>query len=229
MQLYNVDDNGDLIKINKLDFSENDVYLVDDDNAIYIWIGLQVPYNKKEITASIARTLDNEREGSAKILIMRQNREYGSFLAIMDKLKRGLNSEDNIERRPEKKLEKPKEYIEKNMEKESEAEYRIRKWLKQLNKYRKSEVEKESIGKENDLESQINMAAYYLSQKNISYDELCWILSEKELIIQKGAENISESNIRKKAEEIFNSSCTYDELCWLIAELDILIEKKYFD
>jgi hypothetical protein len=210
MQLYNVDDNGDLIKINKLDFLENDVYLVDDDNAIYIWIGLQVPYNKKEITASIARTLDNEREGSAKILIMRQNREYGSFLAIMDKLKRGINSEDNIERRPEKKLEKPKDSIDKTIEKESE-------------------VEKESIGKENDLESQINMAAYYLSQKIISYDELCWILSEKELIIQMGAENISESNIRKKAEEIFNSSCTYDELCWLIAELDILIEKKYFD
>ncbi|MFX1238946.1 MAG: hypothetical protein ACFE8P_14660, partial [Promethearchaeota archaeon] len=95
--------------------------LVDDDKTIYIWVGLDVPQVLKDITAEIARKLDKDRGGSAKILIMKQNREYGSFLALIDQLRKGIAPEQKIERRPELELEDPD----------------LVKWLNQLKKYRK--------------------------------------------------------------------------------------------
>ncbi|MFX1258187.1 MAG: hypothetical protein ACFFAN_10030 [Promethearchaeota archaeon] len=104
-------------------------------------------------------------------------------------------------------------------------------WLNQLKKYRKSEPEKKGIISESDEElmSQIRVAAYFLSINNLSYNDLCWLLSEKELIIQKGYDNITEKEIKQKAEEIYRSTCSYEELCWLNAELKILEEKGYFN
>ncbi|MFX1308616.1 MAG: hypothetical protein ACFE8C_02885, partial [Promethearchaeota archaeon] len=103
MQLFNISDKGELLNINRLNFEENDVYLVDDEekNTIFIWVGLEVPQSKKDITADIARKIDKERGGSAKILIMKQKREYGSFLAMMHNLKKGRIPGKTIERRPE--------------------------------------------------------------------------------------------------------------------------------
>ena len=78
---------------------------------------------------------------------------------------------------------------------------------------------------EDNLRSQISVAAYYLAHRNYSYDVLCWMLAEK---IQKmNLEMPSIEDIKKKAEEVFSSSCTYDELCWLNAEMDILIKKSF--
>ena len=92
MHLFNISDKGELLKVERLTFDENYVFLVDDEdkNTIYIWVGLGVPQSKKDITADIARKIDKERGGSAKILIMKQKREYGSFLAMMHDLKKGL-------------------------------------------------------------------------------------------------------------------------------------------
>ncbi len=112
-------------------------------------------------------------------------------------------------------------------------EINLLKWLEQLKEYRKAESEKITTQPEEtsnvDLKEMINVAAYFLSQNQLSYNDLCWLLAEKQLIIQKGDENVSVEEIRKKAEEIFRSSCTYDELCWLISELKILIEKKLLE
>jgi hypothetical protein len=106
-------------------------------------------------------------------------------------------------------------------------------WFLQLKKYRKSEPEKEAIKQkekeEVDLSEKISVGAYYLSQNQLSYDELCWMLAEKQLIIQKGDKNVSEDDIRKLAAEIFRSTTPYDELCWLIAELNILVDEKYLE
>lgn len=106
-------------------------------------------------------------------------------------------------------------------------------WLIQLKKYRKTapvkEVAKEKEIEKKDLKEYISFAAYFLSQNELSYDELCWMLAEKQLIIQKGDENVTENDIRQKAEEISHSSCSYDELCWLIAELKILVDKEYLE
>ena len=72
MQLYYVDDKGELIKIGKLEFIDTDVYVVDDNRAIFIWVGLNVSQDKKEISADIARKLENERGKETKILIMKR-------------------------------------------------------------------------------------------------------------------------------------------------------------
>jgi hypothetical protein len=303
MKFFSINEKGDLIELNKLDFDNNqNVYLIDDDkkNTVFIWVGLDVPQYRKEITAAWARKFDKDRGGSCKILIMKQNREYGSFLAMMPELKKGLIPE----RRPELILEVPTEPLkplfdveaqdrpelileepietpkpavieEVQEEKEDEVGTRINAWLTQSKEYRISEPQKpktepdepvdkseepvddsdepviimESLGfeevveeeveevieedvaeedeEEIGLESQIREAAYYLSLRKYSYNDLCWLLAETIQKINLGMPSLEE--IRKKAEEVFNSSSTYDELCWLNAEMDLLIELNYLE
>jgi len=271
MRLFSINDDGELIKIDRLHFEENDVYLVDDEekNTIYIWVGLEVPQSKKDITADIARRIDKERGGSVKMLIMKQKREYGSFLAMMHNLKKGFIPGKTIERRPEFVFKTPPERIKSvglngiPEEREINAETRILQWLKQIQAHRKiespkkpekltdtvkfvkfkepmvnlkvkSEIQKEKapepqlIKREPEIvpfKIQIREAAYYLSLKGYTYDELCWILAEKIQRINLKMPSIED--IRQKAEQVFNSSCTYDELCWLNAEMDILIENRF--
>ncbi|MFX0070653.1 MAG: hypothetical protein ACFFAO_06140 [Candidatus Hermodarchaeota archaeon] len=230
MFLYAISNEGDLIKVNKIDFQENEAYIVFDKYTIYVWLGLNVSQKKRMNAISLARKLNAEKEEAAKLLLMDQNREYGAFLAMMEQLRQGLDSNGTIEQRPELVLDIPimnDESIQENQE--NEIELRIQKWLEQLKKHRKTEPDKILISnkEEEDLESQIEVAAFYLSLKSFSYSDLCWILAEKELLIQ--SKNTDKVDIRKLAEKIFHSSTTYDELCWLIAELDILVEMNYFD
>jgi hypothetical protein len=85
----------------------------------------------------------------------------------------------------------------------------------------KGEVKK-SVNKPLDVESQIRTTAYYLSQKKLSYNDLCWILAEKQLnILKAGRGSISKEEIKKKSEEIFKKSIKYDDLCWFIAKIDV--------
>ena len=232
MQLFKVNDNGDMLNINKLNFLDDDIYIVDDNKSVFIWVGLNASQDKKDITAEIARKLESERGRETKILIMKQGREYGSFLVMMDDLKKGLLPGVTIERRPELKLEKPLETIESEATIKSKDEIElgidknIKRWLEQLKTHRKLEPveiipEQEEVG----LENQIREAAYYLSLENYSYDDLCWILAEK--ILKFTVRMASIEDTKKKAEQVFRSSCTYDELCWLNAEMDLLIRKEY--
>lgn len=270
MRLYQISEKGELIKLDKLPFEEIDVYLVDDEekNTIYIWVGLKVHQEKKDITADIARKLDKERGGSTKILIMKEKREYGSFLAMMHNLEKGLIPGVSVERRPEFVFEVRPESIKSikldgtPVEREIKVETRIVEWLQQIKEHRKIKPKqmeervtkavkfvrlekapakaepkdttpiekitpKEEVIEEVDFKTQIREAAYYLSQKGYTYDELCWILSER---IQKmSLEMPSIEDIKRKAEEVFHSSCSYDELCWLNAEMDHLIKKSYLE
>jgi len=232
VQLYNIDENGDLIKIEKLKFIDGDIYVVDDGKTVFIWVGLNTTQNKKDFAANIARQLESERREKVKIQIMKQGREYGSFLAMMDDLKKGLLPGITIERRPELELESPSKSIEseiKTLSKDegtSEMEKNIKSWLMQLKTHRKLEPdivvpEQEDVG----LESYIREAAYYLSLENYSYNDLCWMLAEK--ILKYTVRMASIEDTKKKAEQVFSSSCTYDELCWLNAEMDLLIKKEY--
>ncbi|KKM83200.1 hypothetical protein LCGC14_1311810 [marine sediment metagenome] len=270
MQLFKIMGKGELLEISHLEFEENEAYLVDDGehNTIYIWVGLNVNQGTKDAIARIARKLDSAK--SAKILIMKQKREYGSFLSMMHDLKKGLIPGKAIERRPEFVFKTPPKTLESIKPQESSqsqevnVEKRTREWLQQYkaqenikpkqNEDKKAEVVKfipigtissvsedrldepekdqqfddneESMG-EPDFKIQIQEAAYFLSLKGYSYNDLCWILAEK---IQKINLDIpSIEDIKKKAEEVFNSSCTYDELCWLNSEMDILIKKSYLE
>ncbi|GAG54072.1 unnamed protein product [marine sediment metagenome] len=78
----------------------------------------------------------------------------------------------------------------------------------------------------NNLRNQVGVAAYYLAQKNYSYDVLCWMLAERQLFAQKDPRYAEKQRIREKAAEIFFSKQPYDIVCWYIAELDISLKIK---
>jgi len=249
MNLYSIDDKGNLIELDKLEFDDHHVYLIDDSEKItlYIWVGLEVPQYKKDLTAAWARKFDKNRGGACKILIMMQKREYGSFLSMMDELKKGLIPGKSTERRPELVLLAPSEEdsptigeetpkIEENL-----TESGVFAWLRQLQEHRKSvtenlteetapsikEQEEPIDDEEIGLDSQIREAAYYLSLKKYSYNDLCWLLAESIQNIRLDMPSLED--IREKAEEVYNSSSTYDELCWLNAQMDILIEQQFLE
>jgi len=273
MRLFKISDKGQLKPLRTLGFEEKDVYLVDDkeNNTIYIWVGANVNQEKKDMTAEVARKLDKDRGGSTKILIMKQKREYGSFLAMMHNLEKGLIPGETVERRPEFVFKVPPESIESvkldgtPQKREVTVESRIIQWLTQIKAHRtivlkekpdkitesvkfikfeteitkiksqdKPPIERTTIteevkeeAEELDLNTYVKDAAYYLSLKKYTYDELCWLLSER---IQKISLKLpSIEDIKEKAEEVFQSGCTYDELCWLNAEMDFLIKKSFLE
>ncbi len=76
----------------------------------------------------------------------------------------------------------------------------------------------------NEIKSQINVAAYFLAQANHTYDQLCYMFAQRRLRAQRDERYNDEAVIREKAAEIYFGSPPYDILCWLIAELDILIK-----
>ncbi len=249
MKLYRINDDGELEDLYKLEFNDDEIYVVDDiiKNEIYIWVGLKVSDKQKNFAAEFARQIERDDDILTRILIMKQKREFGSFLAMMDDLRKGLIPGKTTERRPELHLErpiqKPKQEIQKMPEvmEEGKTETLITKWLEQIRAHRKTEFKPEKatslesfdkksynrLGSEVefDFEYQTREGAYFFSLKNFSYDELCWFLAEK---IQKINFSLpSLEKIKTKAEEIFNSSITYDELCWLNSEIDLLIKKSY--
>ena len=70
----------------------------------------------------------------------------------------------------------------------------------------------------------INVAAYYLAKKNYAFDKLCWLLSERQLRVQKDPRYNQGGRVKERAAEIFFSAPPYDVICYLIAEIDILIK-----
>lgn len=282
MNLLKINNKGALSELNRLDFIENDAYIVDDDSTIYLWFGQEINNKQKDKAIQKARELNKNRDGSAKLLSMQQNKEYGSFMAMMDELKKGVK-EGDIPRRPEFKLEEKektdteKHKIEerekekaltpiKKEKKEKQEELGVHKWLGQLQKYRtvkrekeekqvkkkeatedsitevktKKEAPKEPVKEdkeieeghkeepEADFEEKVKTAAYFVSQKGYTYDELCYVLAEK-IILEQPFGYASKEQIRKKAEEIFHSSTSYDELCWLIGEMNVLINTNFYN
>lgn len=282
MNLLKINNKGALSELNRLDFIENDAYIVDDDSTIYLWFGQEINNKQKDKAIQKARELNKNRDGSAKLLSMQQNKEYGSFMAMMDELKKGVK-EGDIPRRPEFKLEeKEKTDTEKHKieerekekaltpiekeKKEKQEELGVHKWLGQLQKYRtvkrekeekqvkkkeatedsitevktKKEAPKEPVKEdkeieeghkeepEADFEEKVKTAAYFVSQKGYTYDELCYVLAEK-IILEQPFGYASKEQIRKKAEEIFHSSTSYDELCWLIGEMNVLINTNFYN
>ena len=198
MKLYSMGVRGGLKKINKVGFDENRVYLIDDYKTLYLWIGQKIPEKRKDLCINKVNSLNEKRDPPANIQIITQNKEYGSFIAIMDLLKKGLKQEDSVERRPE-----------------LEIQY-------------EDTMELIEVGIDPDLEGEITIAAHDLSKEKKSYEELCRQLAEIKLNLLKPKGKATKKEIEKNAEEIHKSSSTYEELCWLIAELNILAKKKSF-
>jgi len=79
-------DQGNLKEINKLIFSSGDVYLLDDEKTIYVWIGNKCSVDEKTAGAAQARTLDQQRGGAAKIITVDQGHEPKEFLKAINPL-----------------------------------------------------------------------------------------------------------------------------------------------
>ncbi|MFX1504123.1 MAG: hypothetical protein ACFFDH_24395, partial [Promethearchaeota archaeon] len=211
-------------KIGRLNFEENDVYLVDDEekNTIYIWVGLKVHQSKKDITADIARKIDKERGGSAKILIMKQKREYGSFLAMMHDLKRGLIPGKTTKRRPEFVFKLPPERIKSigldgtPEEREINRETQILQWFKQIKDHRRLEPQEEI----KETYDAIKFIKFEKTPDKVkSKVETQLELTEEKKVVEEAPKELElKTQIREAAYYLSLDKYNYDELCWLLAE-----------
>jgi hypothetical protein len=220
MQLFNIGDKGELIKIDRLFFEESDVYLVDDEekNTIYIWVGIEVPQTKKDIIADTARNLDKKRGGSTKILIMKQKREYGSFLAMMHDLERGLIPGKTIERRPEFVLKTPAEKIkiakvdDTPEEREKSVETRILEWFQQIINHRSLEPQKK-------LKESTETVKFVKFEQPPAKIE---VKTEEKRKVERKKEDLEEPDFKTQIKEaayyLSLDEYTYDQLCWILAE-----------
>ncbi len=64
-------------------FSTGDVYLLDEERTIFVWIGSKCSVDEKTTGAASARKLDQERGGAAKIITVDEGQETKDFLKIV--------------------------------------------------------------------------------------------------------------------------------------------------
>ncbi|MFW9952782.1 MAG: hypothetical protein ACFFKA_21890 [Candidatus Thorarchaeota archaeon] len=79
-----------------------------------------------------------------------------------------------------------------------------------------------------EIKHNISVAAYFLAQKALPYEKLCWMLAERQLYLQNNFQKPEEGIIRDYARHIFTTEPTYDVLCWLISEIDYILKINNF-
>ncbi|MFW9951475.1 MAG: hypothetical protein ACFFKA_15270 [Candidatus Thorarchaeota archaeon] len=85
MKMFMIDQ-GQLKEISNPVFSTGDVYIVDDQRTIYVWIGKKCSVDEKTAGAAHARSLDQSRGGAAKIITVDQGQETPEFMKIISSL-----------------------------------------------------------------------------------------------------------------------------------------------
>lgn len=85
MKLYLIN-KGELNEIKNPVLSKGDVYLLDDQKTIYVWIGSKCSVDEKTAGAAQARKLDQERGGAAKIITVDEGSESGDFLKVISSM-----------------------------------------------------------------------------------------------------------------------------------------------
>lgn len=75
----------------------------------------------------------------------------------------------------------------------------------------------------------ISVAAYLFAEKRIHFDDLCWMLAERQLYLQNEFQKADEGSISQMATEIYFTSPTYDVLCWLISEIDLTLKRANYE
>lgn len=193
MLIYSVTENGALRKINKMDFNENKVFLIDDYKTLYIWYGQKASKKKKTLSIKRAEKLKSERKKSIKIQIVDQNQEYGAFLAIKDILKKGLTP-DAIKRRTELKIKYKNtiELIDAGINPDFEAEITLsaHELAQKNHSYddlaRTLAILQMSFLKGEASESEIKAKAEEIIKSSSTYEELCWLIAElSKLLVKK--------------------------------------------
>ncbi len=194
MFLYLITENGALRKINKVDFDDNKVYLIDNIKTLYIWQGLKATTKKKNLSIKRAEKLKSERKKKVTIQIINQNQEFGSFLAIKDILKKGLSTRDFVEKRPELKIryDQTQELIDAGIDPDFEAEITLKAHeLAQKNHSyedlaRSLAILQMSYLKGKASEEEIQKKTEEIIKSSSTYDELCWLIAElSKLLVKK--------------------------------------------
>ncbi|MFX0024285.1 MAG: hypothetical protein ACFE9S_18305 [Candidatus Hermodarchaeota archaeon] len=193
MLLYTFTENGALRKVSKVDFGENKVFLIDDYKTLYIWIGSKASNKKKDLSIKRAEKLKEQKEKRVKIQILKQNEEYGSFLAIMDLLVEGLESGTKIEKRPELKIRfnDTQELIEAGIKPDFEGEITIlaHKIAKENHSYedlcrKLAEIQMKFI-KKNASETEIKKKTEEIYKSSSTHEELCWLIANLSILLEK--------------------------------------------
>ena len=86
MKLFLVNE-GNLLEQDKNILTSGDAYIVDDNTKIWIWLGKHCSVDEKGSAAMLAKKLDDERGGSAKIITIEQGEELSEFLTLLNGVK----------------------------------------------------------------------------------------------------------------------------------------------
>ena len=81
---------------------------------------------------------------------------------------------------------------------------------------------------DDNTKHEISVAAYLFAEKGIPFDNLCWMLAERQLYLLNNFQKADEEGISQRATEIYKSTPAYDVLCWLISEIDILLKRTNY-
>jgi len=193
--LYSVYENGAMRKVSKVDFNNTKVYLIDDFKTIYLWHGSNSSKRKRDFSKKRANSLNNKRKTTAKIQIINQDKEFGAFLAIMDLLKKGLGEDASLEKREELELEieDTLELIESGLEMDLEAELTLAAHKLSNEKVSYEDLSRRlaelqltllKVNKE-PSEKEINKKTKDILKSSSTYEELCWLVSELEILKEK--------------------------------------------
>ena len=80
----------------------------------------------------------------------------------------------------------------------------------------------------NNNKHDISVAAYFLAEKKIPFDDLCWMLAERQLYLQNNFQKVEENSIKQRAAKIYQTTPSYNVICWLISEVDFLLKMNHF-
>jgi hypothetical protein len=81
---------------------------------------------------------------------------------------------------------------------------------------------------DDNTKQDISVAAYLLAQKKLPFDDLCWMLADRQLYLQNNFQKANENAIKAQAIKIFGSQPSYDVLCWLISEIDFVLKMQKY-
>lgn len=162
---------------------------------------------------------------------MKQKREYGSFLAMMHNLKKGLIPGKTIERRPEFVFEMPPESIRSvgldgtPEEREIKIETRIGQWLQQIKDYRRVEPQK----KLQETSDAVKFIKFEESPDKVEVNGKSKLEArlkqteerrkpEPEVVELKPEEPDLKTQVKEAAYYLSLDRYSYNELCWMLAE-----------
>ena len=162
---------------------------------------------KKDLGLKRAKNLNSKREKPANIEIMDQGEEYGAFLATMDILRQEIKGEMPQVKRNELELEieNTLELVDAGLEMDLEAEITLgaHELLAQKRPYAElcrelAELQiKFLMGKKKLTEKEIEKKKEEIFQSSATYDELCWLIAELNILMEKKSLKQEENAVKR--------------------------------